>query len=146
MGHPAHWADAADEDLTKKVTGSRPELVDYVNTVQNAINSQTGNSLPVSAFKPYADGTLPSGSAAYEKRGVAIDVPAWNAENCIQCNFCSYVCPHAAIRPIAMNEEMAANAPEGTVVDLTGMPGYKFTMSVSVLDYANSRARGYVVD
>ena len=131
---PASWADAADEDLSAKVAEGRQELVEYVNTVQNAINAQAGNTLPVSAFVKYADGTLPSGSAAYEKRGVAIDVPAWNAENCIQCNFCSYVCPHAAIRPIAMNEEMAANAPEGQVMDLTGMPGYKFTMSVSVLD------------
>ncbi len=131
---PASWADAADEDLSTKLTEGRKDLVDYVNTVQNAINAQAGNELPVSAFVPYADGTLPSGSAACEKRGVAIDVPAWNADSCIQCNFCSYVCPHAAIRPIAMNEEMAANAPEGTTMDLTGMPGYKFAMSVSVLD------------
>ena len=131
---PASWANAEAEDLTTKVSGNREDLVKYVNTVQNAINSQTGNDLPVSAFVDYADGSLPSGSAAYEKRGVAIDVPSWNPDTCIQCNFCSYVCPHAAIRPVAMNEEQAANAPEGKTMDLTGMPGYKFAMSVSVLD------------
>ena len=131
---PESWANATDEDLSTKVSGDRADVVDYVNTIQNAINSQTGNDLPVSAFTNYADGTLPSGSAAYEKRGVAIDVPAWNPENCIQCNFCSYVCPHACIRPVAMDEAQAANAPEGSVMDMTGMPGYKFAMSVSVLD------------
>lgn len=131
---PASWADAEAEDLAVTVSGNRPELVDYVNTIQNAINSQTGNDLPVSAFEKYADGTLPAGSAAYEKRGVAIDVPEWNPDTCIQCNFCSYVCPHATIRPIALDEAMQANAPEGKTMDMTGMPGYKFAISVSALD------------
>jgi len=131
---PESWANATAQDLTTKVTGDREDVVKYVNTVQNAINSQTGNDLPVSAFMDYVDGTLPSGSAAFEKRGVAIDVPAWNSENCIQCNFCSYVCPHAAIRPVAMTEEQAANAPEGQIIDLTGLKGYKYTMSVSAMD------------
>ena len=131
---PASWANATEEKMGSDVTGKREDLVKYVNTVQNAINSQTGNDLPVSAFTDYVDGSLPLGSAAYEKRGVAIDVPTWNPDTCIQCNFCSYVCPHAAIRPVAMNEEQAANAPEGKTMDLTGMPGYKFTMSVSALD------------
>ncbi len=131
---PESWANATDEVLGQDVTGDREDVVSYVNTIQNAINSQTGNDLPVSAFVEYADGTLPSGSAAYEKRGVAIDVPSWNPENCIQCNFCSYVCPHACIRPVAMDEAQVANAPEGSTMDLTGMPGYKFAMSVSVLD------------
>ncbi|SES78743.1 pyruvate:ferredoxin (flavodoxin) oxidoreductase [[Clostridium] polysaccharolyticum] len=131
---PASWANAADEVLGSDVTGDREDVVKYTNTIQKAINSQTGNDLPVSAFVEYADGTLPSGSAAYEKRGVAIDVPEWNPENCIQCNFCSYVCPHACIRPVAMDEAQAANAPEGKTMDLTGIPGYKFAMSVSVLD------------
>ena len=131
---PESWANAADEVLGQDVTGDREDVVSYVNTIQNAINSQTGNDLPVSAFVDYADGTLPSGSAAYEKRGVAIDVPSWNPENCIQCNFCSYVCPHACIRPVAMDDAQAASAPEGATMDLTGMPGYKFAMSVSVLD------------
>ncbi|MEG1992427.1 MAG: pyruvate:ferredoxin (flavodoxin) oxidoreductase [Acetivibrio sp.] len=131
---PASWADAAVEDLTNRVTGDRKEVVDYVNNIQNSINSQTGNDLPVSAFVDYADGTLPAGSAAFEKRGVAIDVPTWNPDTCIQCNFCSYVCPHACIRPIAMDEAAAAKAPEGATMDMTGMPGHKFAMSVSVLD------------
>ncbi len=131
---PASWADAEAEDLAVKVSDGRPEVVEYVNSIQNAINSQTGNDLPVSAFEKYADGTLPAGSAAYEKRGVAIDVPEWNPDTCIQCNFCSYVCPHAAIRPIAMDEAMQAEAPEGKKADMTAMPGYKFAISVSALD------------
>lgn len=131
---PESWANATDEVLGADVTGDREDVVKYTNTIQKAINSQTGNDLPVSAFVDYADGTLPSGSAAYEKRGVAIDVPSWNLENCIQCNFCSYVCPHACIRPVAMDDAQAANAPEGKTMDLTGMPGYKFAMSISVLD------------
>jgi len=131
---PASWANAAKEDLTVKVSGGRKEVVDYVNSIQNAINSQTGNDLPVSAFTDYVDGTLPAGSAAYEKRGIAIDVPSWNPDNCIQCNFCSYVCPHAVIRPMAMDEAQAAAAPEGSTMDMTGMPGHKFAITVSVLD------------
>lgn len=131
---PAEWANAETEDLTTKVTGTREDVVKYTNTIQNAINSQTGNDLPVSAFVEYADGTLPSGSAAFEKRGIAIDVPTWNPDNCIQCNFCSYVCPHAVIRPVPMDEAQAANAPEGSIMDMTGMPGHKFVISVSVLD------------
>ena len=131
---PESWANATDEVLGTDVTGDREDVVKYTNTIQKAINSQTGNDLPVSAFVDYADGTLPSGSAAYEKRGVAIDVPSWNPDNCIQCNFCSYVCPHACIRPVAMDDAQAANAPEGKTMDLTGMPGYKFAMSISVLD------------
>jgi len=131
---PESWANAGETKLGQTFTEGRKEVVDYVNTIQNAINSQTGNDLPVSAFVDYADGTLPSGSAAYEKRGVAIDVPEWNPENCIQCNFCSYVCPHACIRPVAMDEAQAANAPEGAMMDMTGMPGHKFAISVSVLD------------
>jgi pyruvate-ferredoxin/flavodoxin oxidoreductase len=129
---PASWADEADESLAITATGSRKELVDYVNNVQNAINAQDGDNLPVSAFVDYVDGTAPAGSSAYEKRGVAVDVSTWNPDNCIQCNFCSYVCPHAVIRPIAATEEQAASAPEGSrFLDLTGMPGYKFAISIS---------------
>ncbi len=131
---PASWKDAADEDLSVTVTGDRKDLVDYVNTIQNAINSQTGNDLPVSAFEKYVDGTLPSGSAAYEKRGVAVDVPQWNPEGCIQCNFCSYVCPHACIRPVAMDADQLAKAPANNAVDLKGVDGVKFVMSVSADD------------
>ncbi len=132
---PAEWADCEPEPLFEQVTGDRADLVDYVNGIQNYVNSQTGNTLPVSSLLPYADGHMPQGSAAYEKRGVAVDVPMWNPDNCIQCNFCSYVCPHACIRPIAMTDEELAAAPEGTKsLTLTGMPQYKFVMTTTVLD------------
>jgi pyruvate-ferredoxin/flavodoxin oxidoreductase len=132
---PAEWANCEAEPLFQEVTGDRADLVEYVNDIQSAVNSQTGNSLPVSKLLPYADGHMPQGSAAYEKRGVAVDVPMWNPDNCIQCNFCSYVCPHACIRPIAMTEEELAAAPEGTKsLAMTGMPAYKFVMTTTVLD------------
>ena len=133
---PASWKDAADEGLDyKTVTEGRKDVVDFVNNIQTAVSAQEGNNLPVSAFKDYVDGTTPSGAAAYEKRGIAVNVPVWNSDNCIQCNFCAYVCPHAVIRPVAMTEAEAANVPAGTkVLDMTGMPGYKFTMSISALD------------
>ena len=131
---PESWKNAEDEDLASKVSEGFGDVVKYVNAVQKRINAQDGNNLPVSAFLDYADGTTPSGSSAYEKRGIAIDVPVWQPENCIQCNFCSYVCPHAVIRPVAMDEATAANAPTDKMLDMTGMPGKKFTMSISVLD------------
>ena len=133
---PESWKNCGDEGLDyKTVSGARKDVVDFVNNIQSKVSAQEGNTLPVSAFKDYVDGNTPSGSAAYEKRGIAVNVPVWHAENCVQCNQCSYVCPHAVIRPVAMTEEEAANAPAGTqVVDLKGMPGYKFTMAISVLD------------
>lgn len=131
---PEAWANATEEDLAVTVTGNRSDVVEYVNSIQNAINSQTGNDLPVSAFEKYVDGTLPSGSAAYEKRGVAVDVPEWNPEGCIQCNFCSYVCPHACIRPVAMDADQLAKAPANNAVDLKGVDGVKFVVSVSADD------------
>ncbi len=132
---PESWANAETESLEITVSGDRKETVDYVNSIQNSINSQTGNNLPVSALFEYVDGTLPMGSAAYEKRGVAVDVPEWNPEACIQCNLCSYVCPHAVIRPLAMDAEQAANAPEGSkMVDMNMVEGKKFAISISVLD------------
>ena len=133
---PESWKNAEDEDIiAKAVTGKRQDVVDFVNNIQHAVNAQEGNNLPVSAFKDYVDGTTPSGAAAFEKRGIAVDIPVWNPENCIQCNRCSYVCPHAVIRPVAMTEEEAAAAPEGTqTLPLTGMAGYKFSIVVSALD------------
>ena len=131
---PESWKEAEDENITDEVSGDRKELVDYVNDVQSKINSQQGNELPVSAFVKYADGTVPLGSAAYEKRGVGIDVPRWNPDGCIQCNFCSYVCPHACIRPLVLDEETGKQAPEGTVTEMKGMEGMKFAITVSVLD------------
>ena len=133
---PESWKDAEDEGLhMTHATEGRQDVVDFVNNIQAKVNAQEGNSLPVSAFKDYVDGTTPSGAAAYEKRGIAVNVPVWNPENCIQCNRCAYVCPHAVIRPVALTAEEVANAPEGMkTLDLTGMKEYKFTMSVSALD------------
>ena len=92
---------------------------------RHKVNAQEGNTLPVSAFKDYVDGSTPSGSAAYEKRGIAVDIPVWNPENCIQCNRCAYVCPHAVIRPVALTEEEAAasSGRNEDNADMTGMPG-----------------------
>ena len=113
----------------------RKDVVDFVNNVQSKVSAQEGNSLPVSAFVDYVDGSTPSGSAAYEKRGIAVNVPVWNPDNCIQCNFCAYVCPHAVIRPVAMTADEAASAPAGMKMkDMTGMAGMKFAMTVSALD------------
>ena len=133
---PESWKNAEDEDIiAKAVTGKRQDVVDFVNNIQHAVNAQEGNNLPVSAFKDYVDGTTPSGAAAFEKRGIAVDIPVWNPENCIQCNRCSYVCPHAVIRPVAMTEAEVAAAPEGTkTLPMTGMADYKFALVVSALD------------
>ena len=133
---PESWKNCEDEGLDYKVvTDGRKDVVDFVNNIQTKVSAQEGNSLPVSAFKDYVDGSTPSGSAAYEKRGIAVNVPVWNSDNCIQCNFCSYVCPHAVIRPVAMTAEEAANAPAGMkMLDMTGMPSYKFAITISALD------------
>ena len=133
---PESWKDAEDEGLfTPQVKGGREDVVDFVKNIQAKVNAQEGNSLPVSAFTEYVDGTTPSGSSAYEKRGIAVDIPVWQPENCIQCNRCAYVCPHAVIRPVALTEEEVANAPEGLeTIDMVGMPGLKFTMTVSAYD------------
>ena len=133
---PDSWKSCADEGLfTPEVKGGREDVVDFVKNVQSKVNAQEGNSLPVSAFNDYVDGSTPSGSSAYEKRGIAVDIPVWVEENCIQCNRCAYVCPHAVIRPIALTEDELSKAPEGTkAIDMIGMPGMKFTMSVSALD------------
>jgi pyruvate-ferredoxin/flavodoxin oxidoreductase len=133
---PESWKTAGEESITgAAVTGARQDAVDFVNNIQKKINAQMGNTLPVSAFKDYVDGSTPSGTSAYEKRGVAVDVPVWDVNKCIQCNQCSYVCPHAAIRPVAMTEAEAAAAPEGMQYkDMTGMPGYKFAITISAYD------------
>ena len=131
---PESWKNAKDEDLSVKFDG-KGRLIEYVNNILNPINSFAGMKLPVSAFVPYADGEVPLGSSAFEKRGIAIDVPEWKSENCIQCNFCSYVCPHACIRPVVLTEEEAKNAPEGIkYINMTGLNGLYFAMAVSVLD------------
>ena len=133
---PESWKNAEDEGLfMSHASHGAQDAQDFVNNIQCKINAQEGNSLPVSAFKDYVDGTTPSGTAAYEKRGIAVNVPVWVPDNCIQCNRCAYVCPHAAIRPVAMTADETANAPEGIkTLPLTGMKDYTFTMTVSALD------------
>jgi len=133
---PEAWKNAGVTAPAAKVEGKREDLVDFVNDVVNPTLAMKGDSLKVSAFSKYADGTFPQGSAAFEKRGVAVQVPTWIPENCIQCNNCAFVCPHATIRPFAMTEEEAAAAPASTkfyakpVMKTT----YKFTMAISPLD------------
>ncbi|HCT92796.1 MAG TPA: pyruvate:ferredoxin (flavodoxin) oxidoreductase [Lachnospiraceae bacterium] len=132
---PESWKDCQDEDLSVSIKEGREEVTAFVKKVQIPVNAQEGNSLPVSTFKDYVDGTTPSGTAAFERRGIAVDIPVWNSENCIQCNRCSYVCPHAVIRPVAMTADELANAPEGMkTLDMTGMKEYKFAVVVSALD------------
>ena len=126
---PASWADAADTEAAAK-SGN-----DFIDNILVPMNRMEGDKLPVSAFKDHEDGTFPSGTAAYEKRGIAINVPEWQMEKCIQCNQCAFVCPHAVIRPVLMTEEEAANAPEGMLSkDAIGAKGLKFHMAVSPLD------------
>ena len=133
---PAEWADAADEAPAAELKG-RPELVKQVKNIMEPINRMEGDELPVSAFVDHADGQFEQGASAYEKRGVAVMVPHWDADKCIQCNQCSYVCPHATIRPFGLTEEEIANAPKGMRTLDIKMPkdtGLKFTMAISPLD------------
>ena len=131
---PASWKDAADEDLSVKHDGSG-RLVDYVNDVLVPINGFRGMQLPVSTFVPYANGEVPLGSSAFEKRGIAIDVPTWNGDACLQCGLCSYVCPHGCIRPVVLTEDELKNAPEGIkYVKMKQLDGYYYGMAISVLD------------
>ena len=133
---PESWKSCEDEGLfTPEIKAGREDVVSFVKNIQTKVNSQEGNSLPVSTFNDYVDGTTPSGSAAYERRGIAVDIPVWVEENCIQCNRCAYVCPHAVIRPVALTDEELAAAPEGTKsIPMIGMPGMHFTMTVSAYD------------
>ncbi|MBQ8815283.1 MAG: pyruvate:ferredoxin (flavodoxin) oxidoreductase [Lachnospiraceae bacterium] len=132
---PESWKNAEDTHIGAIPPAGDSDVEKFVKNIQQHVNAQEGNKLPVSAFTDYVDGTTPSGSAAFEKRGVAVDIPVWNPENCIQCNFCAYVCPHATIRPVAMTEEEAKAAPASQkVIPMTGMPGYYFAMTVDALD------------
>ena len=131
---PASWKDCKDDDYSKAVVGDSA-AAQFVKDIQSKVNSQQGNTIPVSVTLKYETGWTPSGTAAFEKRGVAIDVPVWDVDKCIQCNQCSYVCPHAAIRPVAMTADEAAKAPAGMPMkDMTGMPDYKFAITVSAYD------------
>lgn len=134
---PADWKDAKDAVEPKKAVGA-PALVKQVEDILWPVGKMDGDSLPVSAFMPHVDGQFELGAAAYEKRGVAVSVPTWDATKCIQCNQCAYVCPHATIRPYALTEEEAKAAPaDAKIVDVKAGKGkgvYKFTMAISPLD------------
>ena len=131
---PADWANAVDNSVADKAEGNGA-LVEYVNEILKPVNAYKGNKLPVSTFMDHVDGTAPNGSAAYEKRGIAVDVPEWNPENCIQCNRCAIVCPHAVIRPVAMTADELVKAPEGTKsLPMMGLKDLNFVMTVSTLD------------
>ncbi|MGL4791264.1 MAG: pyruvate:ferredoxin (flavodoxin) oxidoreductase [Anaerotignaceae bacterium] len=129
---PAEWANAVEV-----AAAAKKEVPDFIKNIVEPINAQQGDFLPVSAFVGREDGTFPQGTAAYEKRGVGVEVPVWMPENCIQCNQCSYVCPHASIRPMLLTEEEAKNAPEAFVTidgKGKGVEGYKYRIQVSTLD------------
>ena len=132
---PAEWASIEVKAAEAAVDSSRPE---FVQKIVDPINALKGDLLPVSAFLGREDGTWDNGTAAYEKRGIAVNVPEWQVDNCIQCNQCAYVCPHAAIRPFLATEEEAAAAPEGTTFKqgLGETKAYKFRIQVSPLDCA----------
>ncbi len=133
---PASWKSASPAGEKAKATGKRADLVKFVNDIVEPVSLMDGDSLPVSRFVDCADGTFPQGAAAYEKRGVAVSVPTWHPENCIQCNNCSFVCPHAAIRPFALTADEAAKAPADTKFCAKPVlkTDYKFTMAISPLD------------
>ncbi len=134
VDYPSSWADAEGASAPEAATNGRKDQLDFVNKIQSKINLQQGYDLPVSTFMDYTDGRTPNGTSKFEKRGIATDVPVWEADKCIACNRCSYVCPHAAIRPFALTADEAAAAPEGMQIsDLKGTD-YKFTIGVSVMD------------
>ncbi len=130
---PAEWAN-----INAKFVNHNAERLatPFVKEIADKVNAQEGDSLPVSAFMPYMDGTMPNGTAAYEKRGVAVNVPVWDASKCIQCNTCAFVCPHAAIRPFLLTEEEAQNVPAGLKFadGKANLKEYKYALSVSVAD------------
>ncbi|MEG0578472.1 MAG: pyruvate:ferredoxin (flavodoxin) oxidoreductase, partial [Niameybacter sp.] len=146
---PASWKTATNNKVeaaatpcgcgtcTCGATAQVEEKPDFIKNIVEPINSQEGNSLPVSAFNDYEDGTFPAGTAAHEKRGIAVDIPRWDTEKCIQCNQCAYVCPHACIRPILVNADEKANAPEGFESKKAigkAFEGLEYRIQVSALD------------
>ena len=133
---PADWANAQDDTAAVELTGN-PATVKMVKDILEPVSKMNGDSLPVSAFMEHVDGQFEQGASAYEKRGVAVTVPEWNPETCIQCNQCAFVCPHATIRPFALSADEAAAAPaalKGKQMNGKGCEGYTFTMAVSPLD------------
>ena len=131
---PENWKNAADEEKELVIPTNRPEMKDFVKNILRPIDHLHGDDLPVSKFVDRADGVYPQGSAAFEKRGIAITVPEWDGTKCAQCNLCSMVCPHAVIRPVCLNEEEAKNAPEGTQLVKHKKTDYQYAIIVSTLD------------
>ena len=131
---PESWKNAADEEKELVIPTNRPEMKDFVKNILHPIDHLHGDDLPVSKFVDRADGVYPQGSAAFEKRGIAITVPEWDGTKCAQCNLCSMVCPHAVIRPVCLNEEETKNAPEGTQLVKHKKTDYQYAIIVSTLD------------
>lgn len=141
---PDSWRDASDTDpdvagaphpLDNEILPCREELYHYVKNLQQPITDGRGNELPVSAFLPYADGSFPSGSSAHERRNVSTEIPVWLPENCIQCNRCSFVCPHAVIRPAVFSADQTDHLPQGMeTIPMFGMPDHVFAITVSQVD------------
>lgn len=131
---PESWKDAVDEEKEIAIPTNRPEMKDFVKNILHPIDHLHGDDLPVSKFVDRADGIYPQGSAAFEKRGIAITVPEWDGTKCAQCNLCSMVCPHAVIRPVCLNEEEVKNAPEGTQLVKHKKTDYQYAIIVSTLD------------
>lgn len=131
---PESWKNAVDEEKELVIPTNRPEMKDFVKNILHPIDHLHGDDLPVSKFVDRADGVYPQGSAAFEKRGIAITVPEWDGTKCAQCNLCSMVCPHAVIRPVCLNEEEAKNAPEGTQLVKHKKTDYQYAVIVSTLD------------
>lgn len=131
---PESWKDAVDEEKEIAIPTNRPEMKDFVKNILHPIDHLHGDDLPVSKFVDRADGVYPQGSAAFEKRVIAITVPEWDGTKCAQCNLCSMVCPHAVIRPVCLNEEEVKNAPEGTQLVKHKKTDYQYAIIVSTLD------------
>jgi len=144
---PEHWKDCVSHDKLTTNTSSccstldnaplpdRPEMMEFVKNIQQPVTDQRGNELPVSAFLPYADGNTPPGSTAHERRNTATEIPVWKPENCIQCNRCSLVCPHAVIRPAVLDDKELAAAPEGMKsIPMIGLEGRAFAITISRTD------------
>ena len=131
---PESWKNAVDEEKELVIPTNRPEMKDFVKNILHPIDHLHGDDLPVSKFVDRADGVYPQGSAAFEKRGIAITVPEWDGTKCAQCNLCSMVCPHAVIRPVCLNEEEVKNVPEGTQLVKHKKTDYQYAIIVSTLD------------
>lgn len=130
---PAKWADAKDLEEKTEINGRDPIHTDYINNVLKPTNAMTGDEIPVSVFTDTANGMIPAGTAAYEKRGIAVEIPHWDAEKCMQCNWCSYVCPHAVIRPFLLSREDAEQTKIETI-PLKEDASTFFTIGISALD------------